>query len=260
MNQPKEKPILFSAPMVMAILEGRKSQTRRIVKDVTKLKVELPSRVRSDIPIPPRMAAKAGVHAAHVNRLGAVSVATEFGLLGVKPGEFNWLSPYGKPGDRLWVRESFYQFGHWEAVPGVKTKTGRMKWKFVADSPSSLFRLHELGDFPVRKGRHHKDPETRAWHKRLGRFMPRKASRITLEITDVRVQRLQEIGLAEARAEGCEVREFSLFGSDQDGRDNIGRIHFGLLWESINGRESWEANPWVWAITFKRIETAERAA
>lgn len=204
----KERPILFSAPMVLAILEGRKTQTRRVVK-------KLPKR---------------------------------FSLLGWKmpTGLFpiSWLTecPYGQIGDRLWVREEHYRFGHWEEVSGVKTKTGKQKLAFVPDSSEVLF------DAPseFRKARQRQDPLTPAWHKRLARFMPRAASRITLEITDVRVERLQDITDADALAEGVDQTNTSIGGYATE--------RFKRLWESINGPDSWDANPWVWAIGFKRVE------
>lgn len=221
-----ERPILFSAPMVRAILEGRKTETRRIISERA-----------------------AGVSDFHTCRMhGGFTLTGE-----LEPGAFQWdcgsvftqiCCPYGKPGDRLWVREAFYAFGHWEQAPGVRTKGGRQKWRFVEDNDVITYVPPLLG---YRKGRHHKDPATRAWHKRLARFMPRKYSRITLEVTDVRPQRLQDISRGACMEEGCPFPNMQSGPSPKD--------WYRDLWESINGPGSWNANPWVWAITFKRINT-----
>jgi hypothetical protein len=162
------------------------------------------------------------------------------------------LRPYAKD-DRLWVRESYFQRGHWQPVEGVKTKGGRQKWAFVpADGQISFDAPAEY-----RKGRHTADPETVAWHKRLGRFMPRCASRLTLTVTDVRVERLQNISEADARAEGLQYQMDWLpqwRGADQlPWRSEFPRDAFRDLWDSINGNRkgaSWTDNPWVVAISF----------
>ncbi len=251
----KERPILFSAPMVRAILDDRKTQTRRIVKY-------------------PSTGAFVCVQGYWTSQTAdewwpLISVDGE-STLDQDGNETPMRCPHGKIGDCLWVRESFYQFGHWEAVPGVKTKTGRMKWKFVPDTLSIVFDADALGGSEIRKGRHHKDPETRAWHKRLGRFMPRWASRILLEITDVRVQRLQDISDEDARAEGVERisdapacltpwKNYRLKpGAPFAMNHSIAAASFMSLWDSINGLDAYKANPWVWAISFKRVE--ERAS
>lgn len=219
----KERPILFSGPMVRAILDGTKTQTRRIVK-----------------PQPQFMQLQGAAHFLLPKQRAWESL-----------GLNNWhrwvqaLCPYGQPGDRLWVRESYFQFGHWEPVDGKRTKGGRQKWAFIPDRSEIVFC--EPGHTNVRKGRHHKDPATPAWHKRLGRFMPRAASRITLEITGVRVERLQDISGPDCWAEGIANAGWcpEKYGSVTE--------CYRTLWESINGPGSWAANPYVWAITFRRL-------
>lgn len=183
------------------------------------------------------------------------------------PAKAQQRSPYGIPGDRLWVRETYYQIGHWEPVEGKTTKGGRQKWAFVSDNDTIFF--DEPGN--CRKGRHHFDPETIVWHKRLGRFMPRRASRITLEVKSVRVERLQDISEADAVAEGIgryhgpldHISHSSEFPEKRFWVTQRSRPHhwtefattaYMSLWQSINGPGSWEANPWVWVITFKRIK------
>jgi len=147
---------------------------------------------------------------------------------------------YRVGGDLLWVREEHYRYGHWEEVPGVRTKGGRQKWKFVADTDEVVYEP------PVsfRKGRHHKDSHTTAWHKRLARFMPRWASRITLEVVSVRVERLNDCSREDAIAEGIDIDP----ELPADPRDT-----YRSLWESINGPGSWDANPWVWVVGFKAL-------
>jgi hypothetical protein len=249
----KERPILFSGPMVRAIQDGRKTQTRRVMKHQPETVCGKPERPDA-------------------------GWWNEKGQFWMKRSTVaNFECPYGKPGDRLWVRETFYQFGHWESVPGVKTKTGRMKWRFVAHDD---FVLYDAPD-EFRKGRHHKDPATPAWHKRLGRFMPRWASRITLEITGVRVERVQDITETDAIAEGlteyfwnseaaalphlaAEIKAGTRYWqhvipkrSRQGSVWNKANLAFRELWNDINGPDSWDANPWVWVVEFKRLEAAQ---
>lgn len=173
----KERPILFSGPMVRAILEGRKTQTRRVVK-----------------PQP-----------AHIAGIGTVlNIDTITGKA----------CPYGKPGDRLWVRET------WD---GVRLDGGGALVSYRAD-----------GDKPV--------TDDGRWHPSI--HMPRWASRITLEVVSVRVERLQEISEEDAMAEGVALAE--------NYRGPV--AHFASLWEQINGLGSWNANPWVWVVEFRRVQ------
>lgn len=251
-----ERPILFSGEMVRALLAGTKTQTRRIIK------------------CPPSTGAFALIGMADGSWWPVKSIDGE--SLDDGNGCETFMScPFGKPRDRLWVRESYYQLGHWESLPGVKTKTGRMKWRFVADSSQIVFdpKQYDLTAIsPIRKGRHHLDPGTMAWHKRLGRFMPRKSSRTTLEITEVRVQRLQEVSNADAMAEGIGQTWGDFLGNPPRwALDSISRAHgspgshlydnrtsaknFALLWESIHGVGAWDANPWVWAVSFKVVDS-----
>lgn len=208
----KERPILFSGPMVRAILEGRKTQTRRVWK--------LPSWAEWD------------------SMDGGESAGR---LIPKDPAHRGWYSvdevacPYGQPGDRLWVREAwsqpttldpgptFYRANYPECVPAHFENVppaDQIKWK-----PS----IH----------------------------MPRRLSRITLEITGVRVERLQDISEADARAEGVADGGCLNCGNPEscgcaDPRPDA-RDSFCRLWQSINGEQSWHANPWVWVVEFRRI-------
>lgn len=268
----KERGILFSGAMVRAILDGTKTETRRVMK-----------------PQPYGNGFLAGDNLLCFNDYLPPSAI----LLDVNRGGLRYTTsnyegweeecPLGRAGERLWVREAYYQRGHWEPVPGVRTKTGREKWRFVPDDDVILFEAPA----EYRKGRHHKDPGTVAWHKRLGRFMPRAASRITLEIDEVRVERLHEIDEEGARAEGLECRDgdggrpgagykwsgrgchagtvgewgkcFHTPADDGRCRCVVGgptpaQCAFRELWERINGPGSWDLNPWVWVLRFHRID------
>ncbi|WP_156514469.1 hypothetical protein [Planctomyces sp. SH-PL14] len=224
MGETKERPILFSRPMVTAILEDRKTETRRIAR----LNLSVMDPRGPDGP------AKEGLRAEA--RRAALKIA-DFQV-----------------GRRLWVREEHYRYGHWELIPGKTTRTGRPKWRFVADLPGVTF------DPPAhfRRAMSRSDPATPAWHKRLARFMPRRMSRLSLEITAVGPERLQEIEAWDVVAEGVDDPSW------HDSFDYTGRdfIDFGAaikafagLWETINGPESWDANPYVYVVQFRRLES-----
>ncbi|MDE1914690.1 MAG: hypothetical protein KGJ57_17680 [Sphingomonadales bacterium] len=215
-------PILFSAPMVAALLADRKTQTRRVLANP-----EFYGCPTGDCP--------------HQTQAECNAAMASLG-----PDAIRYAI-----GDRLYVREAYYQQGHWEPVPGARTKGNRQKWAFVPTGPISFDAPDEF-----RKGRHSADPATVAWHKRLGRFMPRWASRLTLTVTDVRVERLQEISETDAIAEGIEHlgrdpmlwRNYS-FASNLRGT-SCPVTSYRTLWNSINSPGAWEANPWVVAVSF----------
>jgi hypothetical protein len=218
----KERPILFSGPMVRAIVEDRKTQTRRAVKSWPP-QVILPSEVRGDF-IFAATIAPAGAYEPTINPYGAVSVTAWNGeKLGVKPGEFFWDCPYGRLGDRLWVRETW----------GEDSVTG---W-------SEFHRREMDADFLVFRA----DGERKGVRWRPSIHMPRANSRITLEITGVRVERLQEISEQDAKAEGADPMK--------NQGEYAYRGGFEELWDSINGPRGlgWVANPWVWVLEFRRV-------
>lgn len=242
----RERPILFSAPMVRAILDGRKTQTRRVVKPV-------PDLVTND-----------GVPACFTAR------DAELGRLGeVIP------SPYGQQGDRLWVRETWgyrgcrssYPANTHDALVHYHADDSRREIPFATSDEMNQTMPRQAIKYPPGFDELDEDEQRwkegellSAWWERKKKIpsihMPRWACRLVLEITGVRVERLHDIRLRDARAEGCQVREISLFGADEPQRDRIGRIHFQTLWESVNGAGAWHANPWVWVIDFKRVEVA----
>lgn len=214
----RERQILFCAPMVRAILEGRKSQTRRVVK--------LPK--------------WAGANCIEVNeRDMPLVVAEATGCLAEMP------CPYGKPGDRLWVREAW----NW-CYAAAKDASGkgaedRELIDYAADGHPSVFGFK--------------------WRPSI--HMPRWASRILLEIVAVRVERLADISRDDAEAEGIGLRRVSendyrwIDYTDKAGGHTFGdpRHSFWSLWKSINGEESHDANPWVWVVEFKKVSPGETA-
>lgn len=224
----RKYPILFSAPMVRALLEGRKTQTRRVLLRPT-------SHFHDSYTTP----SAAG---------GDVIWSDGKGGMQRRNGKVHCV------GDRLWVRETYYQRGHWIEAAGF-TKGGRPKWSFVPESDEIRFDRPE-GE--VRGGRHAADPGTIAWHQRLGRFMPRRYSRTTLDVTEVRVQRLRDISAEDSVAEG--VYPAAVYGERveswlpaEDLRDRFYPTAFAAynaLWDHINGPGAWDANPWVVAYTF----------
>jgi len=124
----KERPIIFSGESVLAILEGRKTQTRRVIKNWPP-EINLPNRVYGDWPIGHNLIAEPGIYTSLSNPLGALSVLVDGQELGVKPGEFEWVCPYGKPGDRLWVRENYMV----QVAPCKTYPKGEVK--YAADYP-----------------------------------------------------------------------------------------------------------------------------
>jgi hypothetical protein len=214
------RPILFSAPMVRALLEGRKTQTRRAVK--VRAKFAAPneeSKATAKVPC-----------------------------------------PYGKPGDRLWVRESFQPL-----------LAEDVEWKDADYETGEGYAVNYVATGGVQEFYDFSRDESFSDRVTPSIFMPRWASRLTLEITEVRVQRLQEISTEDAMAEGI-VQTWGDFGGNPpdwaldsisakfgapgshlyDNRSSI--RNYEMLWNFINGAGSWDANPWVWALTFKVLE------
>ncbi|MGQ6213347.1 morphogenetic protein [Serratia sp. IR-2025] len=216
----KERPVIFNSEMVRAILDGRKTQTRRVMavqpesNQFGLLRIT-DSTKRSDI---------GKYHWAESNATGTHQRSALFSC------------PFGQVGDRLWVREAYqgplFNFDQMET--------------YLEDT--SKFEHPEFCEYRADGGRtpeyYDADDNLRhGWKPSI--HMPRWASRITLEITGVRVERLQDISEADAIAEG--------------GTKHFNIDWFGPLWASIYGVDSWNANPWVWVIEFKRAEAQEQA-
>jgi hypothetical protein len=202
----RERPILFSTEMVKALLEGRKTQTRRGLKENLHSKYWKVERI-TESPFEFRFEDRVG-------------------------GEFTTQCPYGNPGDILWVRETCWISVHdWNLSEVI----------FKTDNPGS----HPPG----------------GWRPSI--HMPKVASRIWLEITDIRVERLQSITNKDAKSEGApdalSQSDFGLLGRLGDWKIPRPFLHhqFGFLaiWCRINGWQSWLANPFVWVISFKVLST-----
>jgi len=191
----KERPILFSSPMVRAILEGRKTMTRRVTKLAD-------GSLASDEDIPDG---------------GRCDYVMDFSRS--FPMWERRYCPYGKPGERLWVRETFSKYNH-------------------PSNPHIIYRADDPGDKYLK------------WEPSI--FMPRWASRITLEITGVRVERINDISEEDVWAEGWSVIADM---PDKNG-GNCRFKNFGEFWDSINGERqgcSWEENPFVWVVEFRMV-------
>lgn len=220
----RERPILFSAPMVRAILEGRKTQTRRVVK------LQPASGVRLSPFVP------SGLEDGHGYGLNC---------------------PYGVPGDRLWVRETHWRFTGcppaWDGFVSPPSGNPYYARAYLGDP--------KLDDNLVSAGAAVIVPSI---------YMPRWASRILLEITEVRVQRLHEISEDCAVAEGVDTSPLTHEdindipkGIVRDvawalgvGSRPSAKLAFQFLWDDLNDKRGfgWATNPWVWAITFRRVE------
>lgn len=233
----KERPILISGDMVRAILDGRKTQTRR-AQGLAFLN-KGPNAWRVVRPL---------------ERIEAVYPSGTNEFPGAQPGD--WLAlkdprgitddgylilgcPYGVVGDRLWVRESIGEFAFSQTLflQGVTGAT------YQADlSPV-------MGKGPMGQYVNGRALLEWKWKRRIlsARFMPRWASRITLEVTDVRVQRLQAITPGECVAEGVSSLEYV------EPWEAV--LWYRQVWDGLNAKRgySWESNPWVWAITFKVV-------
>lgn len=216
----KERPILFSAPMVRAILAGNKTQTRRIVKPQPEW-VDGAWYWRSR-----RYNNGLGVHYFHTD---AESAAERMASV----------CPYGAPGDRLWVRETF-GFGWQDGLGGYSAlrPTGTQY-----ERPDKVFFKADFPDDDEKNGK-------RCWRPSI--HMPRWASRITLEVVAVRVERLQDISNSDATAEGFEDN-FEADGSAYGAVLTTARESFADLWCEINGPDSWYENPWVWVVEFRSL-------
>lgn len=212
----RERPILFSAPMVRAILEGRKSQTRRVVTKDPDLLNYAPNQCFMD---------------------GAWYPTTPSGKIGMAPGI---VCPYGKPGDLLWVRET--------AFPDFPKDFTYYDWTWAEvpeeyRTPKYVLYNATSPDYKLK------------WKPSI--HMPRWASRLTLRITDVRVERVQSISEADAVAEGVDGKATLSDGVQIGGGIYTARNAYATLWDSINGKKpgaSWADNPWVWVVSFEREE------
>lgn len=219
-NKMKERPILFNGEMVRAILQGRKTQTRRIIQSPAKnMQKQGATVIRRNPDNDPW-------YKDHI-----WSMRTQSGMWGDYTHErFLQFCPHGQVGYRLWVRETWAEPHYWTN-------------DIEAGSPLYRAQDHKRSIKPVR------------WRPSI--HMPRWASRVTLEVTGVRVERLNDISEEDAISEGCQAlegckwRTFKEMHAGIPMHEHTAVDAFGALWENINGPGSWGANPWVWVIEFK---------
>lgn len=235
----RERPILFSGPMVRAILDGRKTQTRRIIKPQP---VDLGNddwQFRDRVCISSEDLKEYLFH----------------DIYGGNDSAFPYGGVYEGYGDRLWVRESFdiiddpaahdpndgpkpkppkgYEY---DCPPCVKRGPNGERWVVDYAANENTRVIDKAG--------------ARRWRPSI--HMPRWASRITLELTDVRVERLQDISESDAVAEGIE--RSARTGKYIPGACDYAAWAYRELWDQINGAGAWETNPWVWVLCFRRLE------
>jgi hypothetical protein len=205
----KERGILFSAPMVRALLAGTKTQKRRIVK--------LP-------------------RGGEVDGFAPDDFAVCWSRQHQPTGDEMLRSPYGVPGDRLWVRETWTHDA--DSLEAARADHEDAMGPGAAIYYRATMSADEAGTFP-------------RWRSPIS--MPRWASRITLEVTDVRVERVHDISEADILAEGCAVNRVAEFTGTP--WSDMPTLHsaWERAWTHINGADSWAANPWVWVVEFKRV-------
>lgn len=240
----KERPILFSGPMVRAILEGRKTVTRRVLSGTGQgweFGLNEPGMSFGTINSPHPKRGKFGVF-----------VRRELSTGNGKYERDVVVCPYGKPGDRLWVRETWSV----EMLAGYSEEGGY-------SSEYELRYRADDGEREISVAAGVPDPWLNLYDSQRGEWrpsihMPRAACRILLEITAVRVERLQDISDEQAMAEGISALPCGRFHCwhDEEGpvtsRSPV--TAFAWLWNSINGESAWSENPWVWVVEFKRVE------
>ncbi|WP_282294843.1 hypothetical protein [Stenotrophomonas sp. PS02289] len=224
-----EHPILFNGPMVRAILDGRKTQTRRVVK------------------LPPGFDFNGGMGADpnDPSHWTAEDDSGQWWTLGPADERFHsWPCPFGRPGERLWVRETWQgplvseqemdEDGYW--ARNIARYQDTAHCVYAADGAAAPEWVDADGELP------------RGWRPSI--HMPRWACRLLVEITAVRVERLHAISEADAVAEGIDHERMN--GYALAGRHRSAGFAFQDLWTSTGG--TWVSNPWVWVIEFKRIQ------
>ncbi|HDN2631396.1 hypothetical protein ABK935_01095 [Klebsiella aerogenes] len=232
-----ERGMIFNGEMVRAILDSRKTQTRRIVKGTdgtVKFCKEW-----------------------DINGEEIFVVLGEKDHTGMNPVLGAISCPFGGVGDRIWVRETFSCIGNEDGHP-VDAK-GNLCTREEAQRIYRASAIQKPNNYGLWSSPDGLDFEG-AWTPSI--HMPRWASRILLEITEVRIERLREISQADAEAEGVGKLKKGFWKNYQPGWTEFqltARGSFATLWKSIYGDESWYADPWVWVIEFKRIEEVRSA-
>ena len=235
MDSKKERPILFNSEMVRAILEGRKTQTRRIAKIYDPK--EYPNLKGVEVVNFRKKSYFWNCHKSH-------------------PDHISNACPHGIFGDRLWVRET------WDFLPNSNPREpGKPLFGDIIYWADGEIKSYQVPDSfnPMLYGCERRRPSI---------YMPRWASRINLEVIGIRVEQLNVVSVVDAIAEGVEYQGTEEFGRVfkcytskynggdwyPEGKDQAPLFSYQSLWESINGIGSWDANPWVWVIEFRRLE------
>lgn len=273
-----DRPILFSAPMVAALLDGRKTQTRRVVTPQ------------------PKLIGNEGLYWEGGPQLLRASYGARYVHTGIEECKriIEKFSPYGVPGDRLWVKETFQEVHPCQIACGRFSKRGQggipgpppVEYRVIYRADGEYPKIHFLDKYPYRHAcigpgcteRHvHPEENYNGWKPSI--FLPKRASRITLEITSIRVERLHDISEEDSKAEGipvsqratldrgdktCKVcgdhenqhlgRSKACFGGLGTGFTTVTfKGGYKLIWEQINGLGSWAINPYVLVIEFKKL-------
>jgi len=211
----KNHPILFATPMVQAILAGRKTQTRRIIK-----------------PAPTLADNNVWQFKGKTNAAGGAKAAPSTCSI--------------RKGDRLYVRETFFAMGGWRK--NGLTPSGKQKWRFSDETMIHGFEYKYMDTMQHAPCVRHEV----GWHKRSSLFMPKAAVRIWLEVTDVKAEMLQDISEHDSIAEGVERLDgYYLNYRGNNYVQTNARGSFISLWKSINGTGSWVDNLWLWVYTFR---------
>lgn len=233
--QVKERPIIFSAEMVRAILDGKKTMTRRVVK-----------------PQPHKKCSQAWISPDNTLRFTRPTLSKD-----ICHESDSVRNPYGKVGDRLWVRETWIQGYDDPLIESEGDDENAVSIIYKADS-KELYRPCSA-EVAEKWGYWGTDSDTVTWKSPI--HMPRFASRILLEITDIRVERLQDISEVDCEKEGFKFlphTRICFSPKKGDGDSNKYKKEFGKYWDTLNAKKgySWASNPWVWVIEFKVIEGA----
>jgi hypothetical protein len=245
----KERPILLNDAMVLAVLDDRKTVTRRAVKGDQIPRLTYPDHSEPWVAV-----------GQHDRRYGFVVYGQTEESCAAKLGKFG-ACPFGQPGDRLWVRESWQDVHPAQVADGRYSQPGRAgipgppgvayRTIYRADGPyPQIYYTHEHPYRALQQDPSHghswpAENGFTGWRPSI--HMPRWACRILLEVTDVRVERLQDITPSQCIAEGAFREEDKALGRGQEAV-----TAFAELWRTTGG--DWDANPWVWVVEFKRIE------
>lgn len=234
----KEIPILFSTHMVQALLEGRKTQTRRLIKwpkvpdwhdwDYEPNQLERPQ--------------SGGWWPYFYHRNGGRDISGPLKC------------PYGQGGNMLWVRETHYAYGWW--IQEGTTKTGQPGWTFKDFTPEDHGGRYHFVNCPPKEVIEKRKSKVMGWYKRPAIFMPYNASRIWLQKDYTKVEKACDISEEDAIAEGVEKLPFGFnikIGKQYQYTGGTAKESFRLLWNDINGPETW--NDWVWIVSFKVLST-----